>query len=76
MSRTGAEERRLNTSPKFVRSVQRTSALDLGATRLAWLHLGIRLGYLELGARGYALKGLAKRLADGRLGVRVRRPLD
>lgn len=29
----------------------------------AWLHLGIRLGYLELGARGYALKGLAKRLA-------------
>jgi SAM-dependent methyltransferase len=29
----------------------------------AWLHLGIRLGCLELGARGYALKGLAKRLA-------------
>lgn len=29
----------------------------------AWLHLGIRLGYLELGARGYALKGLAKKLA-------------
>jgi hypothetical protein len=33
-SRTGSGERRLNTSPKFVRSVQRTSALDLGATRL------------------------------------------
>jgi DNA-binding transcriptional LysR family regulator len=33
-SRTGSGERRLNTSPKFVRSVQRTSPLDLGATRL------------------------------------------
>jgi SAM-dependent methyltransferase len=29
----------------------------------AWLHLGIRLGHLKSGARGYALKGLAKRLA-------------
>jgi len=29
----------------------------------AWLRLGVRLGYLRLGARGYALKGLAKRLA-------------
>jgi SAM-dependent methyltransferase len=29
----------------------------------AWLHLGIRLGHLKLGERGYALKGLAKRLA-------------
>src|SRR5258708_3229818 len=31
-SRTGSGERRLNTSPKFVRSFQRTSAIDLGAT--------------------------------------------
>ncbi|MGE5053816.1 MAG: SAM-dependent methyltransferase [Acidobacteriota bacterium] len=29
----------------------------------AWLGLGVRLGYLRLDGRGYALKGLAKRLA-------------
>ncbi len=29
----------------------------------AWLSLGVRLGYLQLEARGYALKGLAKKLA-------------
>src|SRR5271157_5111531 len=29
----------------------------------AWLGLGVRLGYLGLDARGYALKGLAKKLA-------------
>src|SRR5271165_6043073 len=29
----------------------------------AWLHLGVRLGYLGLGAKGYALRGLAKKLA-------------
>ena len=29
----------------------------------AWLQLGVRLGYLGLGARGYALKGLARKLA-------------
>jgi 4-hydroxy-2,2'-bipyrrole-5-carbaldehyde O-methyltransferase len=29
----------------------------------AWLGLGVRLGYLGLNARGYALKGLAKKLA-------------
>ena len=29
----------------------------------AWLGLGVRLGYLRLDSRGYALKGLAKRLA-------------
>lgn len=29
----------------------------------AWLGLGVRLGYLRLEARGYALKGLAKKLA-------------
>jgi SAM-dependent methyltransferase len=29
----------------------------------AWLQMGIRLGFLELGSRGYALKGLAKKLA-------------
>ncbi len=29
----------------------------------AWLGLGTRLGYLRLDAKGYALKGLAKRLA-------------
>lgn len=29
----------------------------------AWLGLGVRLGYLGLDANGYALKGLAKRLA-------------
>ncbi|HEX6822478.1 MAG TPA: class I SAM-dependent methyltransferase [Candidatus Sulfotelmatobacter sp.] len=29
----------------------------------AWLALGVRLGYLRLDGRGYALKGLAKRLA-------------
>jgi SAM-dependent methyltransferase len=29
----------------------------------AWLRLGIRLGYLELNGKGYALKGLAKKLA-------------
>src|ERR1700722_836043 len=27
----------------------------------AWLNLGVRLGYLRLDARGYALKGLAKK---------------
>jgi SAM-dependent methyltransferase len=30
----------------------------------AWLQLGIRLGLLELGPHGYALKGLAKKLAQ------------
>ena len=29
----------------------------------AWLQLGIRLGLLDLGSRGYSLKGLARRLA-------------
>lgn len=29
----------------------------------AWLGLGVRLGYLGLDSRGYALKGLAKKLA-------------
>ena len=29
-----------------------------------WLQLGVRLGYLGLSSRGYALKGLAKRLAQ------------
>ena len=29
----------------------------------AWLGLGVRLGYLRLNPRGYALKGLAKKLA-------------
>ena len=29
----------------------------------AWLRLGVRLGFLRLDARGYALKGLAKKLA-------------
>ena len=29
----------------------------------AWLHLGVRLGCLQLGAKGYALKGLAGKLA-------------
>lgn len=29
----------------------------------AWLGLGVRLGYLELNSRGYALKGLARKLA-------------
>ena len=29
----------------------------------AWLQLGIRLGHLELSARGYSLKGLARKLA-------------
>jgi 4-hydroxy-2,2'-bipyrrole-5-carbaldehyde O-methyltransferase len=29
----------------------------------AWLGLGVRLGYLRLDTRGYALKGLAKKLA-------------
>jgi len=29
----------------------------------AWLGLGVRLGYLRLDARGYALEGLAKKLA-------------
>src|SRR5208283_5275705 len=29
----------------------------------AWLGLGVRLGYLGLDTRGYALKGLAKKLA-------------
>ncbi|MDR3726187.1 MAG: class I SAM-dependent methyltransferase [Terracidiphilus sp.] len=29
----------------------------------AWLSLGVRLGFLGLDARGYALKGLAKKLA-------------
>ncbi len=30
----------------------------------AWLELGVRLGQLQVGADGYALKGLAKKLAD------------
>ena len=29
----------------------------------AWLQLGVRLGFLKLSARGYTLKGLAKKLA-------------
>jgi SAM-dependent methyltransferase len=29
----------------------------------AWLHLGVRLGYLRLSAKGYALRGLARKLA-------------
>jgi 4-hydroxy-2,2'-bipyrrole-5-carbaldehyde O-methyltransferase len=30
----------------------------------AWLELGVRLGQLQMGADGYALKGLAKKLGD------------
>ncbi len=30
----------------------------------AWLELGVRLGQLQMSADGYALKGLAKKLAD------------
>jgi len=29
----------------------------------AWLHLGVRLGHLSLGPQGYALRGLARKLA-------------
>lgn len=41
----------------FCRDAKSCEALE------AWLHLGVRLGLLDLGELGYSLKGLARRLA-------------
>jgi SAM-dependent methyltransferase len=55
----------LSEQPVIFEELAKTYCKDTKACEAleSWLYLGIRLGFLELSTQGYALKGLAKKLA-------------